>query len=202
MHHRKLKLGSHLKLGVKLDQEIIPEKMPGRRIVLQAELDAAQQMVGIRAYYLGIPIYKMHEYVPPPGPTDGYEGLRKWYRNRIEDVGGVSILHRSDLQRSLAKAEVDALDYLVTEDEAERAKHEGWYEPGNEAIEIAQWIFPANAVNQAIVAHDFNYEIIIVSVTKHEKEFDRVYYFVKPKEHTITYSHHFRGNKPSPQAQS
>ena len=185
-----------------MDQEIIPEKMPGRKIVIPAELEAAERLKGIRAHYLGIPIYKVHEYTPPPGPADGYEGLRNWYRKNIETLGGVSILHKSDLMRPLAKAQADALEYLVTEDEAARINHKGWCEPENEAIEISQWIFPAVAVNKAIVAHDFNYEIIIVSVTKNGREFDRVYYFIDLKDHTLTYSHHFRGKKPAPQPQS
>jgi hypothetical protein len=180
-----------------MEDGLIPEKMPGRKMVLSVELEAAERLIGIRAHYLGIPIYEVSPYSPPRGPTDGYEGLRKWYRNNIESMGGVCILHRSDLQRSLAKAQPDALEYLVTEDASERAKHEGWLEPGNEAIEIEQWIFPANAVTNSIVASDFNYEIIIVSVIKDGREIDRVYYFVKRKERLLTYSHHFWGQKPA-----
>lgn len=179
--------------AINLDREIIPEKMPGRKIVLQAELDVAERLIGIRAHHISLPIYKVHKYIPPPGIADGYSGLRNWYRNGIEANGSLSILHTSDMQRSLLKAPADALDYLATEDEEERAKNEGWREPGNEAIYIAQWIFPANAINRAVIAQNFNYEIIIISVTKHQREFDRVYYFVNQKEHTITYSHHFRG---------
>jgi hypothetical protein len=185
-----------------LEQELIPEKMPGRKIVVPAALDIAAQLAGVRFHSIGIPILKMRGYTPPTGPTDGYAGVRKWYRKNIEDMGNVCLMHRSDVQRALAKAQADAVDYLVTEDAAERAKHKDWCEPDNEAIEIAQWLFPANAVNKAIVRHDFNFEIIIVSVTKNERELDRVYYFVNQQDFTITYSHHFRGKRPAPKPQS
>jgi hypothetical protein len=184
-----------------LEQELIPEKMPGRKIVLPAELDFAARLVGVRSHYIGIPIYKMLPYARPPGPTDDYKIVRKWYRKNIEDMGGVSIMHKSDLQKALVKAQADSLEYLVTEDEAARALHTNWHEPNNEAIKIADCIFPANAVNKAVVAQDFNYEIVIVSVKSNEKEIDRVYYFIDLKDHTIRYSHHFRGKRPVPKPQ-
>ncbi len=184
-----------------MEQELIPEKMPGRKIVVPAELEAAERLKGVRSHYIGIPIHSMFPYKPQPGPADGYEGVRRWYRRNIEDMGGLSIMHRSDMQRTLAKAQPDAVEYLVTEDDAARSNHPGWCEPNNEAIEIAQWIFPANAVNKAVVAKDFNFEIIIVSVKSNDKELDRVYYFVDLKDHTLTYSHHFRGKRPAPKPQ-
>lgn len=185
-----------------LNGDLIPERMPGRRIVLLAELDAAKEMMGLGSYYLGLPIYKMHEHVSPPDTRDEYGGLRNWYRKNIKAMGGVYTIHRSEMRLGLTWAKADAVEYLVTEDEEERAKHEGWREPGNEAIEIAHWIFPANAINEALVPSDFNYEIVIVSVRMHDKEIDRIYYFVKPHEHIITYSHHFRGRRPGLQRQS
>jgi hypothetical protein len=181
-----------------MSQEIIPEKMPGRKMVVPVDLDAPESLMGVRSHYTGIPIYTVHQYEAPPGPTDNYEAIRKWYRNNTQKLGGIYVLHKSDLEKTLAKApQADALDYLLVEDEAERAKHDGWREPGNEAIEIAHWIFPANAINKAILAHDFDYDIVIVSVRKSDKEIDRVYYFVDAHEHIIKYSHHFRGKRPA-----
>ena len=181
-----------------MDQEVIPEKMKGRHIVIQAELENPDRHIGAQAHYLGIPIYRMHPYMPPPGVVDGYESARKWYRGNLGQLGGIYMMHRGEMERVLTNAKPDVLQYLITEDEAERAKHPDWLAPDNEAVEIGGWVFPAHAVDQAIAAHDFRFEIIIVSVTRHEKEIDRVYYFVNAHDHIINYSHHFRGKRPSP----
>lgn len=166
-----------------------------RDLLLQVDLDFAETLVGKRVLYLGIPIFKMLPYVPPPGTTDKYEGLRKWYRHNLENPSGLFMVHRIDFQHSLSKAQPDALDYLVTEDEAEREKHEGWKEPGNEAIEIEQWIFPASAVDMATVATDFIFENIRVAVIKKEREIDEIYYLVTPNGHTLYYSQHRKSKK-------
>ena len=70
----------------------------------------------------------------------------------------------------------------------ERKNHEGWQEPDNEAVEIRQWIFPANAINMAKVTSDFIFENIKISVIKTDKLIGEVYYFVKPVEREIYYS--------------
>jgi len=170
--------------------------MPGRKIVVPAEVESNERHSGIRAQYLGVPIYKVRNYVPPPGIDDGFHDVRKWYRSNIGAMGGLYVLHKSELQKQLANVRAGALEYLTTEDEAKRALHPDWLEPDNEALEISEWIFPAHAIDNAILAQDFDYQIIIVSVTKNEKEFDRVYYFTDPHEHMIKYSHHFRGRRP------
>ena len=179
-----------------MQNDLIPEKMPGRRIVVPAELDVAERLKGIRTHYLGVPIYRMHHYSSPPGVQDEYKSVRLWYRKNVLDTGGLCIIHRDDAKVGLAGAPEDALPYLTVENDAERARHTQWKEPGNEAVEISQWLFPAHAVDQALIAQDFDYDIVIVRVMKDEKELDRVYYFVDAHEHRMTYSHHFRGPRP------
>ena len=106
------------------------------------------------------------------------------------------IVNRRDLQRSLANAQPDAVDYLVTEYEEVRDKHAGWLEPVNEAIEIEQWILPASAIDKAIVDTDFNFETIKVTLVKGDHEIEEVNYFITPKEHTLYYSDHGKPKKP------
>ena len=169
--------------------EGIIRKQRNRDLILEVDLDYADRHIGKKALYLGIPIFKMHSYSPTAGFSDKYQGVRKWYRNNIDTYGGIIIFHRSDLLRYLSKAQPDAVDYLVTEDEADRNNHEGWQEPDNEAVEIRQWIFPANAINMAKVTSDFIFENIKISVIKTDKLIGEVYYFVKPVEREIYYSH-------------
>jgi hypothetical protein len=159
-------------------------------LLLKVDLDYMDTLIGKRAPLLGIPIFRTQQYSPPPDSTDTYHGLRKWYRTNIEKYNGAFIIHRNDLQRSLGKAQPDAVDYLVIDDEAERAKHTGWSEPENEAIEIEQWIFPANAINHATVSLDFIFENIMVTVIKNSRPLNQIYYFVNRKERMIYYSHH------------
>jgi len=159
-------------------------------LLLGVDLDFAETQIGKRVLYLGIPIFKTHPYSPPPGPTDKYEGLRKWYRRNIETSSGIFIVHRIDLQRSLAKAQPDAVDYLVTENENERAKHEGWLEPGNEAVEIENWILPAGAIDKALLETDFRFKNIEVTLYKGGVAIEELMYFVPPKERTLYFSYH------------
>lgn|GEM_PF-2910065 len=166
------------------------------KLFIGVDLDFAETLIGKRVLYLGIPIFKTLPYAPPPGPTDKYEGLRKWYRKNIEGPGGMFIVNRRDLQRSLANAQPDAVDYLVTEYEEVRDKHAGWLEPVNEAIEIEQWILPASAIDKAIVDTDFNFETIKVTLVKGDHEIEEVNYFITPKEHTLYYSDHGKPKKP------
>jgi hypothetical protein len=178
-----------------VEKDVISRKEHNRDLFLGVDLNFAQTLIGKRVIYLGIPIFKIRPYSPPPGPRDEYQGLRKWYRDNIENPGGIFILHRRDLQRSLAKAQPDAVDYLVTEDEVERDRHQNWLEPGNEALEIDQWILPASAIDNALVATDFRFERIQITVIKSGIEIDDVYYSVSPKERTLYYSHHRKQKK-------
>jgi hypothetical protein len=179
-----------------VEKDVISRKEHNHDLFLGVDLDFAKTLVGKRVIYLGIPIFKIRPYAPPPGSRDTYQGLRKWYRNNIENPGGMFILHRRDLQRSLAKAQPDAIDYLVTEDEMERDKHQNWLEPGNEALEIDQWILPASAIDNALVATDFLFERIKITIIKSGVEIDEVYYSISRKERTLYYSHHRRQKKP------
>ena len=157
-------------------------------LLLGVDLDYMDTLIGKRAPMLGIPIFRIQQYSPPPDSVDTYHGLRRWYRTNLEKYSGVFILNHIDLQHSLSKAQPDAIEYLTIEDEAERAQHEGWNEPENEAIEIEQWIFPANAVNRAIVALDFNFDNIQVTAYKNSIPVAEIYYFVNQKERTLFYS--------------
>ena len=159
-------------------------------LLLGVDLDYMDTLIGKRAPLLGIPIFRMQHYSPPPDVQDTYHGLRKWYRTNLEKYSGLFIIHRNDLHHSLGKAQPDAVDYLVTEDQAQRAAHEAWKEPENEAIEIENWVFPANAVNHATVALDFRFENIMVTVNKNNRPVAQVYYFVDQKQRAIFYSHH------------
>jgi hypothetical protein len=176
-------------------QEGITRKEHHNNLILGVDLDFAETQIGRRVLYLGIPIFKSLPYAPPPGPTDKYEGLRKWYRKNIEGPGGMFIVHRRDLQHSLNNAQPDAVDYLVVEDEVERDKHPGWLEPSNEAIEIEHWILPAAAVDKAVVATDFIFENIKVIISKSDIPIDEVNYFVTPMERTLYYSGHGKPKK-------
>jgi hypothetical protein len=178
-----------------LEKDVISRKEHNQDLFLGVDLDFAQTLIGKRVIYLGIPIFKVRPYSPPPGPRDEYQGLRKWYRHNIENPEGVFIVHRRDLQRSLAKAQPDAVDYLVTEDEVERDKHPNWLEPGNEALEIDQWILPASAIDNALVATDFRFERIQITVIRNGREIDYVYYSVSRQERTLYYSHHGKQKK-------
>jgi hypothetical protein len=166
-------------------------------LLLGVDLDYMDTLVGKRAPMLGIPLFRTQEYSPPPDTSDTYHGLRKWYRTNLEKYSGLFIIHHNDLQRSLSKAQPDAIDYLITEDESERSKHEGWQEPENEAIEIENWIFPANAVNRATVSLDFNFENIKVTVHKNSTPIAEIYYFVNRKERTIFYSNQKKLKAPA-----
>jgi len=176
-------------------KDVITRKELHHDLLLGVDLDYAETLIGKRVIYLGIPIFRILQYAPPPGPTDKYEGLRKWYRNNLQNPAGMFMLHRRDLQHSLAKAQPDAIDYLVTEDEAERDKHEGWLEPCNEAIEIDQWIVPASAVDKAIVESDFLFENIKVTYVKNDRAIEEVYYFITPNDRTLYYSSHGKPKK-------
>ncbi len=175
--------------------EVITRREHHEKLFIGVDLDFAETLIGKRVLYLGIPIFKTQLYAPPPGPTDKYEGLRRWYRKNIGGPGGVFIVNRRDLKRSLANAQPDAVDYLVTEDEAEREKHPGWLEPGNEAIEIEQWILPASAIDKAVVDTDFNFETIKVTLIKGDHAIEEVNYFITPSDRTLYYSDH---GKPKP----
>jgi len=166
-------------------------------LLLGVDLDYLDTLVGKRAPLLGIPVFRTQRYSPPPGSIDNYHGLRQWYRNNIEKYNGVFIIHRNDLQHSLSKAQTDAVDYLVTEDDAEREKHEGWNEPENEALEIEHWIFPANALNHATVALDFNFENIKVTVIKNSNPVAEIYYFVNQRERALFYSNRKKLKNPA-----
>ena len=168
-----------------MDIEATSKSVHGRSLRLEIDLNYAQTIVGKRPVFLSIPILRMWPYSPAPGLADKYGPVRKWYRKSLQKVGGVFIVRRIDLERSLSKAAPDAVDYLVTWNEEERKKHEGWKEPGNEAVQIADWIFPANAVNMATVTPDFEYEKINVVVLKGGEAIAEVHYYVKPKEHTL-----------------
>jgi hypothetical protein len=157
-------------------------------LLLGVDLDYMDTLIGKRAPMLGIPLFRTQEYSPPPDTADTYHGLRRWYRTNLEKYSGLFIIHHSDLQRSLSKAQPDAIEYLIIEDEEERNKHEGWKEPENEAVEIEQWIFPANAVNRATVSLDFNFENIKVTIYKNSITVAEIYYFVNQKERAIFYS--------------
>ena len=159
-------------------------------LFLGVDLDYMDTLVGKRAPLLGIPIFRMQQYSPPSDIQDTYHGLRRWYRTNLEKYSGLFIIHHNDLQHSLSKAQPDAVDYLVTEGEDQRAAHESWKEPENEAIEIEHWIFPANAVNHATVALDFIFENIMVTVNKSDHPVAQIYYFVDKKQRAIFYSHH------------
>jgi hypothetical protein len=161
-----------------------------RDLILRVDLDYADTQIGKRALPLGIPIYRTALYTPSLGLSDKYEALRKWYRKNLETYSDLIIIHRRDLQHSLSKAQPDSVDYLTIENEAEREKHEGWSELENEAIEVAQWIFPANAINRAVAAPDFIFENIKVVVLKEGVVINEIYYFLKPGEHALFYSHH------------
>jgi hypothetical protein len=183
------------KVGEMPGQQGITREEIRSDLMLGVDLDYLDTVVGKRVPSLGIPIFRTIPYSPAPGATDKYQSLRKWYRHNIEAYAEVVIIHRSDLQRSLAKAHPDAVDYLTVEGEEERARHEGWNEPGNEAIEIENWVFPANALNHATVSLDFTFENIKVTVSKNFGPIAEVYYFVNRKERQIFYSHRVRLKK-------
>lgn len=178
-----------------MEKDVVTREERHLDLLLGVDLDYAETQIGKRVIYLGIPIFKTHPYMPAPGPTDKYEAVRRWFRQNIQVSGGIFIVHRKDLQHSLAKAQPDAVDYLITEDETERAKHEGWLEPGNEAVEIAGWILPTEAVTGALVTTDFRFENIHVTLNKNGSPIEQVFYFIKPKERTLYYSHRGKGNK-------
>ena len=175
--------------------EAITRREHHEKLFIGVDLDYAETLIGKRVLYLGISIFKIHPYAPPPGPTDKYEGLRKWYRKNLENPEGVFIVNRRDLQHSLGNAQPDAVDYLVTEDETERDKHAGWLEPCNEALEIEHWILPASAIDKAVVKTDFNFETIKITILKSGLAFHEINYFVTPKERTIYYSDHGKPKK-------
>jgi hypothetical protein len=176
--------------------EGIVRKKLDRNLVLEVDLDYAEQYAGKKALPLGIPIFQMSPYIPAPGLSDNYQSIRKWYRSNIDNYGGLIIFHRSDLTRFLSKAPADAVDYLVADDETERRNHEGWVDPINEAVEIRQWIFPANAINLATVTSDFNFENVRIAIFRSGKLVGEVYYSIKLDERKIFYSHSRQSKKP------
>ncbi|MBN1689386.1 MAG: hypothetical protein JW901_00015 [Dehalococcoidia bacterium] len=171
-----------------MEKDVITREERGKILLLEVDLDYAETLIGRRVIYLGIPIFKTQPYSPPPGQTDEYQAIRRWYRQNIQVSGGIFIVHRKDLQRSLSKAQPDAVDYLVIQKEEDRAKHEGWSEPGNEAIEILHWILPTHAVNKALVTTDFIFQNIIVTIQKNAAPLVEIRYFVTPRERTLYYS--------------
>ncbi|MBN1374768.1 MAG: hypothetical protein JXA01_01295 [Dehalococcoidia bacterium] len=171
-----------------MEKDVITRDERGNNLLLGVDLDFAETLIGKRVIYLGIPIFKTLPYAPPPGPTDQYQAVRKWFRQNIQVSGGIFIVHRKDLQRSLSKAQSDAVDYLVTQKEDDRTKHEGWSEPGNEAIEILHWILPTAAVNKAIVTTDFMFHNIVVTIIKNAAPIVEVRYYVTPRDRTLYFS--------------
>jgi hypothetical protein len=166
-----------------------------RNLQLEIDLNYAEIHAGKGLFSIGIPVFKIWPYSQPQGHSDIYGPVRQWYRDKIEKFGNLFILRRTDLERYLAKAQSDAVDYLVIWNVNERKKHEGWHDHVHEAIQIDKWIFPANAVNMATLTTNWNYEKIKVVVNKDGEEIAEVHYFVKPNDHTMYFSHFGKPHK-------